>query len=163
MSNSGGGRRIHTQLWIFVPDHEHFTPEQVIAALDKHRGLVFLAARELGCHVNTVRNYRRNHPEVGEVYKAHKGIQVDEAVSKLMDGVEAGEPWAVLFTLRTIGKGRGYVERVETTGKDGRDLHATRAQKLEEERAWVARLLETEKGREAFELLSVALAPGGVE
>jgi hypothetical protein len=36
----------------------------------------------------------------------------------------AGEPWAVQFRLRTKGKGRGYVERVqqEVSGKDGEPL-----------------------------------------
>jgi hypothetical protein len=36
--------------------------------------------------------------------------------------VLAKEAWAVCFTLKTIGKGRGYVERNEVTGANGKDF-----------------------------------------
>jgi hypothetical protein len=43
---------------------------------------------------------------------------------KLYQAIIAGEPWAVQFRLRTKGKGRGYVERIEQDlrGKDGGPL-----------------------------------------
>lgn len=53
---------------------------------------------------------------------------IDDA---FMDAVEAnartiarkGDPGMMKFMLQTIGKKRGYVTRVEATGKDGKDLN----------------------------------------
>ena len=44
-----------------------------------------------------------------------------EFLGHVYQAIIAGEPWAVQFRLRTKGKGRGYVERVEQDirGKDG--------------------------------------------
>jgi hypothetical protein len=36
--------------------------------------------------------------------------------------VRRGEPWAVCFTLKCLGKDRGYVERQERTGAGGQPL-----------------------------------------
>jgi hypothetical protein len=47
---------------------------------------------------------------------------IDIAESKLMELIGKGQPSAIIFFLKCLGKDRGYVERVETTGKDGADL-----------------------------------------
>ena len=40
--------------------------------------------------------------------------EVDDAAEMVLyKAIMAGEPWAVQFRLRTKGKGRGYVERVQ--------------------------------------------------
>jgi len=38
---------------------------------------------------------------------------MDMAELKLLDAVVMGQPWAILFYLKTQGKDRGYVERSE--------------------------------------------------
>lgn len=38
---------------------------------------------------------------------------IDDAEDGLRSGVEAGNMTAIIFTLKTIGKERGYVERIE--------------------------------------------------
>ena len=38
------------------------------------------------------------------------------------DCVLEGEAWAIAFALKTLGKKRGYVERIEQTGADGERL-----------------------------------------
>ena len=96
-----------------------FTPEQVIAALVKCRGLTFQAARELGCSYDTVERMINKHPEVRRAREQQRGEFVDTAEDKLRDAVDAGESWAVTFTLKCLGKKRGYVERTEQTGADG--------------------------------------------
>lgn len=96
-----------------------FTPDQVADALKETRGMVYLAAKRLGCSHVTVQNYANRYAMVREALQTQRGQLIDTAELKLWHAVTEGESWAVLFALRTIGKDRGYVERQEVTGKDG--------------------------------------------
>jgi hypothetical protein len=92
---------------------EHYTVEQVAEALRKSRGKVYLAAQRLGCHVNTLRGYLKRHEELAEVLEDARGLRVDIAEVQLEDATQKGEPWAVLYTLSTLGKDRGYTKKEE--------------------------------------------------
>ena len=100
---------------------QKFTQAQVIAALRETKGMVYLAAKRLGCEAQTIYNYRDRYPAVRAEMEQQDGEVDDAAEMKLYQAIIAGEPWAVQFRLRTKGKGRGYVERVEQDirGKDG--------------------------------------------
>jgi hypothetical protein len=95
---------------------QRYTPQQVIAALHTTRGLVFLAAERLGCDPDTITNYCKRYPTVQAAKDAERGRLVDLAESKLLAALEAGEPWAITLTLKTLGKDRGYTERQELSG-----------------------------------------------
>ena len=58
-------------------------------------------------------------PTVMAAKKAHQAELVETAYLKLWDAVERGDMWAVLFTLRTLGKDQGFSERYEVTGQAG--------------------------------------------
>ena len=98
---------------------QRFTPQQVADALNETRGMVFLAAKKLGCSDVTIYNYAKRYKAVGDALRQQRGQFVDMAELKLWNAVNEGEAWAVQFALRTLGKERGYVERQEVTGKDG--------------------------------------------
>jgi hypothetical protein len=103
---------------------QRYTTKQVIAALVKTKGLVYLAAKDLGCEPATIHNYAKRYAAVRETMVSARGEIVDVAEAKLYNAMHAGEQWAVLFTLRTQGKARGYVERVQQevgTPEDWRD------------------------------------------
>lgn len=102
-----------------MADKPHFTAAQMIDALTKNKGMVYYAAKSLGCSHQTVYNYAKRYASVREAMEAQDGEFVDTAELKLRQAVINGEAWAVLFALRTKGKERGYVERQEVTGKDG--------------------------------------------
>jgi len=92
---------------------ERYTTEEVCEALMKAKGLVSVAARQLGCAPRTVRAYVDRHPTVAEAKReAREGI-LDMAEARLFQAIDKGEPWAISSILRTLGKDRGYVERVE--------------------------------------------------
>lgn len=99
---------------------QRYTVKQVVAALTETKGLIYLAAKKLGCEPKTIHNYVNRYPAVKETLTAARGEMVDVAEAKLFQAMNAGEQWAVLFALRTQGKDRGYVERVqqEVTGAD---------------------------------------------
>jgi hypothetical protein len=98
---------------------QRYTPQQIIAALEKTKGLQRLAARELGCDRDTILNYIHRYPSVRAVAYTQRGELLDEAEMQLYKAILRGEPWAVILCLKTLGKDRGYVERREVTGKQG--------------------------------------------
>jgi len=66
-----------------------------------------------------VRNYVKRHPRLAEVIEEAVELNLDTAESQLMTLIANGNLGAVIFYLKTKGKARGYVERVEATGSGG--------------------------------------------
>jgi hypothetical protein len=96
-----------------------YTEAQVITALIHTRGMVHLAAKHLGCDPDTVQRYCHRYPRVQAAKEAQRGEMLDEAELHLWRAIQEGQPWAIVFCLRTLGRHRGYTEKVEYTGKDG--------------------------------------------
>ena len=89
------------------------TDAQIIKALQKKKGLIFLAAKMLGCDPKTVYKRAKESPAVQECIDTERGKIVDTAESKLFGRIEKSDPWAVTLLLKTLGRDRGYVERQE--------------------------------------------------
>jgi hypothetical protein len=106
-----------------MADKPHFTAAQVIAALQETKGMMFLAAKRLGCSHETIRRYCKRHPTVQAAKDEQRGEMVDTAELKLWQSIQNGEAWGITLALKTIGKDRGYVERTEQTGRDGAPLN----------------------------------------
>jgi len=51
-----------------------------------------------------------------------KELAIDSVEAKLFNLIEANDTTATIFFLKTRGKNRGYIERQEITGADGKDL-----------------------------------------
>jgi len=95
---------------------EDFSAEQVAKALRESRGLVSVAAQKLGCTSRTVRNYKNRYVSVEEAAVEARNTLIDTAEQNLADKVEEKDMTAIIFTLKTLGKSRGYVERSEFAG-----------------------------------------------
>ena len=100
---------------------EKYSTEQVIEAIRKAQTAAG-AALALGCAPDTIRAYARRHPTVAAALDGERDNLLDYAEMGLKRAVLNGEPWAVAFALRTIGKSRGYSERHEIAGPDGDTL-----------------------------------------
>lgn len=85
-------------------------------------GNVSHAARVLGVTRNTLYDYIRRYPELAEILSDTRESIVDAAENALLSAVIDKQSWAVCFTLKTIGRHRGYVERQEITGSAGEPL-----------------------------------------
>ena len=96
-----------------------YQTESIIKALHATRGRIYLAADQLGCDPQTIYNRMEKEPELAEVIRAERERRIDIAETALDRAVIEGEAWAVCFTLKCIGKRRGYVERQEIGGVDG--------------------------------------------
>lgn len=92
--------------------------EKVEAALRAQRGRVTYAAKQLGVSYLRMRRLIREH-ELEYVLEEERLKRVEVAEGVLDDLVEKGDFRAVAFTLRTLGKDKGYVERMEMTGGGG--------------------------------------------
>lgn len=80
------------------------------------------AAKLLHCSRQTIQNYCKRWKTVANAFEDKKRELVDLAHMGLRGAVLNREPWAVAFTLKTLGKDEGYAERQEVTGKDGGPL-----------------------------------------
>jgi hypothetical protein len=106
---------------------QRYTAEQVAEALKASAGIqaaaarrlgcgrdTVAAARRLGCDRNTIGNYIKRYATVRQALEEARDTTIDLAESKLIEKVQAGEWPAIAFTLKTVGRHRGYVERQET-------------------------------------------------
>jgi hypothetical protein len=99
--------------------NDKYTIDQVIAALKATGGIKTLAAQKLGCDPSTVHGYINRYWEIGEAVAQVAESVLDLAEAKLLKHIKGGNLTAIIFYLKTQGKQRGWVERVEATGKDG--------------------------------------------
>ena len=90
---------------------QRYTPKQVAQALIKAKGMVYIAAKRLGCNPDTIQNYCKRYPSVQAAKEAQRGLMVDLAEVKLLQSIQKGEAWGIAFCLKTLGKDRGYVEQ----------------------------------------------------
>ena len=93
--------------------NEKYSYEQVVNAVVQAKGLTTVAARILGCDPNTVRRYQREYASVAAAFQEQRASVTDMAEAALFKAINNGEAWAVCFYLKTQGKDRGYIERVE--------------------------------------------------
>src|SRR5690242_9408875 len=80
---------------------QRYTAAQVVAALERTRGLVSAAARSLGCDPDTVRNYAKRYPSVAQALYEERQRTLDVGEAALFTAVSNGEAWAVCFLLKT--------------------------------------------------------------
>ena len=125
-------------------------------------GILSDIAAHIGVERNTIYTWCNDDPEFKQALEDSRERFVDLAESnlrKLVAGVpaiekdESGEKrfagWierpsetAIIFTLKTRGKKRGYVERQEVTGADGADLIPPRTLSPEEAKQYGLKLNE---------------------
>ena len=96
-----------------------YTPEDYINAIEKHHGIVSHVARALGVDRSAVYRARERHPEVRAALEDSRERIVDTAESALLEKIQAGDTTAIIFTLKCLGKSRGYVERQEVVHPGG--------------------------------------------
>ena len=98
-----------------------FAISEIVEELKNARGLVYIAAKHLHCAPSTIYRYANKHAKVKETIDIERGLFIDIAESALMNAVANGEKWAVEFTLKYLGRDRGYSERsgVELSGPGG--------------------------------------------
>lgn len=88
-----------------------YTVAQIDEALKAKAGNVTAAASALGASRSTIYNQINASPTLKQALVDYRESLVDIAESALRKGVLEGNMTAIIFTLKTVGKDRGYVER----------------------------------------------------
>lgn len=99
-----------------------YKADQVIKAIEGSRGFVSKVADRLGCSRLHVYRLLDKYPTARDALKNEKEAVKDFAESKLYEQISAGNMTAIIFYLKTQAKDRGYIERQEVTGVDGKEL-----------------------------------------
>jgi len=101
---------------------QKFTAEQIIEACKGTGGIKAVVAKKLHCSRETICNYAKKYITVQRALDQADQEATDLAESKFLQMINA-EHWpAIKYRLATKGKDRGYTERQEITGAEGKDL-----------------------------------------
>ena len=93
----------------------------VKSAIIKSGGFVSTIAKRLKCDWHTARNLIEKYG-LEDCVKAEKENLIDMAESKLIENVQEGKEASIFFYLKTQAKQRGYIERSEVGGVDGKPI-----------------------------------------
>lgn len=93
-----------------------FSNEEIITALVHSGGVIASAAGRLGCDRTTVKRYLKNPLFANAMHDARESFK-DLAENRLMTAVKNGNLTAIIFTLKTLAKDRGYNEFAERDDK----------------------------------------------
>ena len=99
-----------------------FTDEEMIEAIQNAKGIQTVAAKMLDTTRQTVANYIKRSEAVRDAYDVANESALDFAENALFKQIERGNIAAIIFYLKTKGKHRGFVERQELTGRDGKSI-----------------------------------------
>lgn len=94
-----------------------------LKAFEQSRGIIAPACRAISMTRQIYYKWLEDDPSFAEAVEAIRQEQIDTVESVLLNKIEDGDTTAVIFYLKTKGKERGYSERTELTGKDGKDLN----------------------------------------
>lgn len=98
------------------------TTEQIANALEKKAGNITEAAKALKVTRQYLHIRIKDDESLKQIVTDAREALVDVAESQALTQIKQGNTAMIIFTLKTLGKSRGYVERNEVTGADGKDF-----------------------------------------
>lgn len=125
---------------------------RVIEMLRQCGGIKTVAAEKLNVSRSTLYLFLKDHPEIQEAAADIKEELLDVAEGRVVIAIRSGEMQTVRWYLELMGKERGYVRRVETTGKNGGPVETREKPDLSGySDAEIAQMLAIEEAREERE------------
>lgn len=101
-----------------APAHMRISPERLLELAKQSNGIMAVLAKAAGLDRKTVRKYLTLVPEAKEVFTEAREMLLDELENEFLviafDRKSPRQLDALMFGLRTLGKSRGYTERIET-------------------------------------------------
>lgn len=95
---------------------------KLLDALTATHGIITPACAAAGISRQTYYAWLEADPAFAQDVEDILSAQLDFVESNLLERIQDGDTTATIFYLKTKGKERGYAERTEITGRDGRDL-----------------------------------------
>lgn len=90
--------------------------------LKNSMGIVTTACKQAGLCRDTYYSWRQKDKKFRALCDAVYEERKDFVESKLLQKISDGDTTCIIFYLKTQAKDRGYVERVEATGKNGEPI-----------------------------------------
>jgi hypothetical protein len=94
-------------------ENRHLKKEALLKALEQTLGVVTTACKAAEVHRSTFYLWMNQDEEFAKKVAELEGVALDFAESQLHKQMKDGNSSATIFYLKTKGKKRGYVERVE--------------------------------------------------
>ena len=85
----------------------------MLQALESSLGVVTTAARSAGIDRRTHYRWMQEDEQYAEQVRGIKDLSLDFVESQLFKRIKDGDTTSMIFYLKTQGKKRGYIERVE--------------------------------------------------
>ena len=102
----------------------HPKKRAMLNMLTRTLGVVTTACNGVGIHRRTHYDWMEADEEYRRAVEELDNIVIDFAESHLHKKIKEGDTTATIFYLKTKGKKRGYIERTEVTGADGKELRS---------------------------------------
>lgn len=96
--------------------------KEFLEAYDRSLGNVSTACRAVGITRRTFYNWKNGNEGFRQSVEELDAYNLDFAETMLMKHIREGDTTSLIFYLKTKGRERGYVERVEATGANGSPL-----------------------------------------
>ncbi len=93
----------------------HHSLKEIKDMLEACHGAVYISAEKLDMSPSALYTRIRKSPDLRAVCDLFRGRLIDAAELKLEQAVKEGESWAISFVLRTLGRDRGYQDKLEVT------------------------------------------------
>lgn len=91
----------------------------LLGALEKSLGVVTTACKLADCSRETFYKYCREDETFNASVNELENVALDFAESQLHKQIKDGVPSSTIFYLKTKGRKRGYVERLDLSSEDG--------------------------------------------
>lgn len=89
--------------------------QKFLKAFEESFGVISYACKAAGVARQSYYNWRKKDPEFNAKVEEIEEAAIDVVESKLLSAINNGDLTAIIFYLKTKGKKRGYVERVENS------------------------------------------------
>lgn len=99
-----------------TPDESDATKKRkakLLDALELSVGVVTTACRAVNISRDTHYRWMKEDPDYKARVEELENVALDLSESKLFENIMSGDTTAIIFHLKTKGKGRGYTERIE--------------------------------------------------
>ena len=96
--------------------------KKMIEALERTGGNMSAAGQLLGCTRQAIFNRAKADKDIWEAHEEGREKMLDMAEGKLMTAIQNGDMTGIIFTLKTQGKHRGWVERQEISFDKNTDI-----------------------------------------
>lgn len=130
MKNTNGTSNVKTEGKVVL--NKKKKKEALLKALEKTLGVVTSACKIVNISRVSFYDYYAEDEKFRKAVDELQNVALDFAESKLHKRIEDGSDTAIIFYLKTKGKNRGYIERIEHVNKEVETFEKTEEEILEE-------------------------------